>query len=811
MFAAHIREDGVEQSLDQHLSGVASLCTQSGNKLKLSSVSRLVGIMHDFGKYTDAFNTYIHYSHSHHDDHSLKGKIPHSLQGAIYLHERFAGTSPPSLAIVTAALSIASHHCGLIDCVSPDGGLHFYKQLRREEPKFHYTEARDNFLRNCTLSDELDGLSNQATTELHSLMQRMREQRQLTKFSIHLVVRLIFSCLIDADRYDTYCFTANVQPKPFLSPDWAILLQRLEEYIHQKNPAQISPEEVSDALHIGGAAGLSPENLSRLRAAISLRCREAAKRPVGIYRLNVPTGGGKTLSSLRFALAHALEHNKDRIIYIIPYTTIIDQNAAVIREVLGEDAHILEHHSSVLPDQQPYDEDYQLLTQRWDSPVILTTMVQFLNTLFAGGTRAARRMHSLCNSVLIFDEIQSLPINCISLFNRALNFLCGICNVTAILCTATQPLLSGVSRPLLLSEYPELVPEAGFLFRAFKRTRIINACKPGGYTAELLADFFMQYMEGLRTGLAVLNTKKDARALYCEILKQNDLLPAAERYSVFLLSTDLCPAHRRSRLETMLNVMQTGRVLCVSTQLIEAGVDISFQLAIRALCGLDSIAQTAGRCNRNAEAALRNVYIVNIAGESLKNLPEIQFGQNATKYVLDCGRFDCDTLLSPEATDLYYSMYYTYVKTKMDYPLNGRSGLSDNETLYNLLGDNKIGRAALPPQTGNLPPLVQAFGTAGSLFEAIENNTTALLVPHEKGKILIQELRRCDLHITRRREMLRDAQQYCVNIFDYTKKKLMEEGAIQPLPDGVLALDKRFYSNEYGVVTTGENMELLDY
>ena len=696
-----------------------------------------------------------------------------------------------------------------MDCISPTGELPFYEQLKRDDAKLHYAESRENFLRECSLSRELDELFACATGEIKTLTQHLKEQGLLSNFNIHLVVRFLFSCLIDADRYETYCFMAAQLPRPSPAPPWKLLLNRLEEHLLTKNPKQLSPQEAVQVLQRGDSYGLPlQETIDLLRAAISTRCLAAAELPAGIYRLSVPTGGGKTLSSLRFALAHALARKKDRIFYIIPFTTIIDQNASVIRDVLGNDAGILEHHASVLPEQQPDGEDYELLTERWNSSIILTTMVQFLNTLFAGGTRAARRMHSLHNAVLVFDEIQSVPIPCIHLLNQALNFLSKMCNTTIVLCTATQPLLSSVERPLKFSEEAELIPETGLLFRAFRRTFILDARIPGGYSPEVLADFFLERMAGLRTGLAVLNTKKDAKALYLELLQRNARLPEAEQYHIVLLSTDLCPAHRKQILNALFSRMESGRVLCVSTQLIEAGVDISFQLAIRALAGLDSIAQTAGRCNRNAESTLREVYVVNIANENLKYLLEIQRGQDASKNVLDCGKFDADSLLSPEAMELYFSMYYAFLGNKMDYPLGGKANLGASATLYDLLGDNRLGRGASCEQTDSLP-LRQAFATAGRFFEAIEQNTTALLVPFEEGAQLIEELRRADLNIARRRELLRRAQQYCVNVYAYIQKQLDKEGAIEVLPNGSLALDKRFYSLEYGITTQGEAMELL--
>jgi CRISPR-associated endonuclease/helicase Cas3 len=249
---------------------------------------------------------------------------------------------------------------------------------------------------------------------------------------IGLLVRLLFSCLIDADRIDTADFQrppAAQQRKRGEYPGWEVLRNRLEKHL--------------DSIELR-------HPIDQLRRIISDHCRDGSNGAKGIYTLTVPTGGGKTLGSLRFALHHAQRHKMDRIVYVVPFTTIIDQNADVVRKILvdtddGNQSHstvVLEHHSDLTPEQQGWRE--KILTENWDAPVVYTTAVQFLETLFGAGTRSARRMHQLANSILIFDEIQTLPLKCVHLFNNAVNFLAQQCGSTIVLCTATQPLLGNV-------------------------------------------------------------------------------------------------------------------------------------------------------------------------------------------------------------------------------------------------------------------------------------------------------------------------------------------------------------------------------
>ena len=508
----------------------------------------------------------------------------------------------------------------------------------------------------------------------------------------------------------------------------------------------------------------------------------------------------KRLPSLRFALHHAKTHQLDRIIYVIPYTSIIDQNAIEIRRILEcEDdpkPWILEHHSNLEPEQQTWHS--KLVAENWDAPIILTTMVQFLETLFGAGTRGVRRMHQLTNSIIIFDEIQTLPIKCTHLFCNALNFLTAYLKTTAVLCTATQPLLNKLKSPekgeLFLPKDAELVGDAESveaLFEELKRVTVCNKIRAGGWTENEVAELAVSEFQKVGSCLIVVNTKAWAQTLYgiCSSTVDKD--------SLFHLSTNQCPAHRRTILKQVRDKLDDNEpVLCISTQLVEAGVDIDFGSVIRTLAGLDSIAQAAGRCNRNGRKEKGVVYVVNPKKESIDLLKDIKEGRNKAQRVLD--EVDSDDLLSPKAMNQYFNYYFFERADEMSYPVTEKYA-TRTDTLLNLLSDNKIN---VTKHNNSL--LRQSFMTAGKAFKAIEAPTETLIVPYEKGKETITNL--CavakEFDPGKYYDLIREAQKYSVNLFPNVRQKLAKAGAIYEIQsEGIYYLDERFYSDEFGIST----------
>lgn len=825
-FVAHVRKDGEWQSLKDHLLGVGTKASGYAEKIGLAHHGELIGLLHDLGKYSTAFQCYLQSAtgllnqdedEGYVDAAGLKGKIDHSTAGAQVIWRELEKCGPLGPVVgQMLALCIASHHSGPIDCLSADhqglGEDVFSRRITKTEQKSHQAEAWGRL--DPSLRERISALlaDPQLIASMREMLARIvvatpdkSDKGFVAQQQIGLLVRFLFSCLIDADRLDTAIFgkpRANRHRPHGDYVDWQTLAGRLERHL----------------------AGLSPRHpIDELRGDIARHCLDGAMRAPGIFTLSVPTGGGKTLASLRFALHHAARCGMDRIVYVIPFTSIIDQNAKVVREILepaeAETSHgqvVLEHHSNLTPEVQGWRE--KILTENWDAPVIYTTMVQFLETLFGAGTRGARRMHQLAKTVLVFDEIQSLPVNCVHLFNNALQFLVDHCGSTAVLCTATQPLLGEVDPKrgaVRLTEESELMPNVAGLFDDLKRVEVLDSRKPGGWTEPEIVDLADRQVSEAKSCLIIVNTKKSARSLYQQCKNRMGGW-------VVHLSTSMCPAHRKHLLAEVLLHLDPGNeerlpVTCVSTQLIEAGVDVDFGAVIRYLAGLDSIAQAAGRCNRHGRFDKGRVHIVDPVEESLCRLPTIAAGAEIAKRILDeygadPARFDLN-VIGPKAIEEYYRYYFFDRRNEMSYRASADT-LGHDDTLLNLLSTNSIASEEYGRRFGKMPPIYlrQSFMAAARAFKAIDAPTQGVIVPYGKeGYELINDL--CAAYeVEKQYELLRRAQQYTVNVFSHELEKLQDAGALHPVQEGtrILHLDARYYSAEFGLVTEPVNpMEAL--
>ncbi len=807
-FIAHVRKrEPKEQTLGDHLVGVSRLTAEFADKIGLREQGELLGLLHDFGKYSAAFQNYLRSAvgqfNQDEDEEwvdaiSLKGKIDHSTAGAQFVWQVLAEQGPLELRIAQIlSLCIASHHSGLIDCLNADGEDIFGRRLNKAKEKTHLDEAREFADAHILVRGSQLLTAQSLVAGIRDLIKKILEKNQnlqiVQQHQLGLAVRFLFSCLIDADRVDTADFESigvkRFRPNGEYVP-WPVLIERLER-------------------HLMAMSNLRP--IDALRRDISKHCLDASARPGGVYTLTVPTGGGKTLASLRFALHHTEQRKLDRIIYVIPFTSIIDQNAQIVRSILEpQDAPgdhgkiVLEHHASITPEQQTWRE--KVLCENWDAPVVYTTMVQFLESLFGAGTRGARRMHQLANAVLIFDEIQTLPIKCVHLFNNAINFLVEQCNATVVLCTATQPLLHEVAVEKgairLVSEH-ELMPDVQRLFDDLKRVEVRDGRKPGGWTYPEIAQLALSERERAGSCLVIVNTKQAARQVF-EGCRAG--LGVEERCH---LSTDMCPAHRKHELAKIRLRLAEGKpVLCVSTQLIEAGVDVDFGAVIRLNAGLDSIAQAAGRCNRNGRPERGMVHVVNPREESLVSLPDISEGRNISERLLDDYRANPDryrqNLFGPEAMRDYYDYYFFRRQGDMSYTVSAKE-IGHDDTLLNLLAGNTQATSAYQSKKTNTPErlLYQSFMTAAKAFKAIDAPTQAIVVPYgAAGRDLIGKLHGA-YDVELEYDLLRTAQQYSVNVFPHVLEKLKKAGAVTEVkPETrILSLDSRYYSSQFGVAT----------
>ena len=812
MYIAHIREsDGREQLLSAHCRNVAALCSRGAEIVGLSKLAELIGLTHDMGKATDEFADYLRAALR---DDKAKSPHHHAPTGAIYAYRRWFMRENASAceraAAQIAMLCILGHHAGLTDCLDVKGKSTLLKNMKDEAAPVHADKAIAWFLQNIADEAELDALFESACRELSALFHDLDRPSADTAVALGLVSRLMLSALVDADRWDSACFEYDENPFEAASaPDWNALLNTFERFRQT---------------HLSGEG-----EINRIRADISDLCWQKAASETGVVTLSVPTGGGKTFSSLRYALRHAALNGQRRLFYIIPYNTILDQNARDIREALADYPSILEHHSNVVIESEDEQDTYKRLTERWDSDIIFTSLVQFLNACYAAPNSAARRFHALTNAVLIFDEIQSLPKACKVLFERAIQFLTQYCRSTVVLCTATQPRLSLTPAPV------ELMPHVEALYERLKRVRYIPQLDADRTCASAGAEIARLLEE--KSVLAILNTKAAAWSVYDEatrilrerghalaafdpLLPEDTLADAARACSpdeilCVNMSTLLCPAHRKKLIAWIKAWLRAGRrVLCVSTALIEAGINVSFPVVIRDLAGLPSVVQAAGRANRNMEYGCGDVLIWNFPEEAraLAHLEDVQHGADITRTFLNSASIDNDELDSPKMIENYFNQEARYIEEKQEFPVEVREdGLRKSCYLTELLGKNTQIVSGIGKYK-SLKPLVlhQSFRTAGKYFYVIPDDTKSVIVPWGGGAALIAALN--GEHDMREEiQLLRRAQAYSVNLYDNMYRRLKNAGAISLIGNsGVCALAEGFYSDAGGVSVEQSELELLE-
>lgn len=520
--------------------------------------------------------------------------------------------------------------------------------------------------------------------------------------------------------------------------DMAALLARLRAYIE---PWQTPTTE-----------------LNRLRCEILNTCMEAGRKPKGVYTLTVPTGGGKTVASLAFALRHAVEHGMQRVIYVIPYTSIIDQNAQVFRDILGS-GNVLEHHSGVQFDLSDgaaaEDVRKALATENWDMPVVVTTAVQFFESLYAARSSQCRKLHNLANSVIIFDEAQMLPLPHLRPCVAAMASLAEQFHSTVVLCTATQPSLDDLLRTYAPScPVTELCPQTALLYDRFCRVTFRQA---GTLTDEALAEQLSEQ----RQVLCIVNSRKAAQSIYT-------LLPPEGSYH---LSTLMIPAQRQTLLGEIRERLRQGK-LCrvVSTSLIEAGVDVDFPAVYRELAGLDSVMQAAGRCNREGKRSAEDS-IVTIFERT--ELPPLLFRAaiGAAREALGEGRDPA----APETMARYF------------------------RSLRSLTGDALDKQGVIKAFTQGIEGCEFPFRTVAEKFRLIDQNTYTIYIPYGEGTALLQRLQDGECS----RELYRKLGRYAVSVYDKHFQALYHTGALLTVPaldsDSAILTDMGLYNELMGL------------
>lgn len=793
-FIAHIRESDKQiQTVKEHLLGAKQLAESFGEKIGVKHIAGLAGLLHDCGKYSNEFRNYILEAISNPSSPPKRGSVDHSTAGGKLLFELFHTEKIQKYTGILAEIvgnAVISHHSYLQDYLTHDLESDYLKRVRDKE-LLEYEMTKHIFFEEVMNESEFYNYVDKAASELEQFLAKERQENY--EKQLMFLTKFIFSALIDADRTDTRLFEEKK------SGDSVHLQEELFEIYYKRLMKKINSfKEKKDA----------NSEINRLRAEMSKQCDIFAEQPPGIYTLSIPTGGGKTLASLRYALKHAKIFNKKRIIYVLPYTTIIEQNAEEVRKILNDEKNILEHHSNVVEDEQNNDENQdsiintnqklKLAKDNWDSPIIFTTMVQFLNVFYAKGTRNIRRLHNLSESIIIFDEVQKVPIHCVSLFNQALNFLKKFGKCSVVLCTATQPALDFVEHKLEINSDAEIIKDLNHVIEAFKRVEIIDKATNEFFNNEKLADFIVNKIETVQSILVILNTKSVVKNLY-NILKERKI-----EIPIFHLSTSMCAAHRSNILNEVKKLLKAEKkVICISTQLIEAGVDISFECVIRSLAGLDSIAQAAGRCNRHGEKEIQNVYVIDHEEENLNYLNEIKVGKKVAKRIFIDIKNDKKNyggnILSNQAMDKYFKEFYSEFKSDLNYFIPKlKKNIVDLLTLSK--SQNNYYKSYCVNKGKALPLfLVNSYKTAAEYFNVIEDLTVPVIVPYGKGKDLIIDLG-SDRTVEDLSQLLRKTQQFTINLYRYEKDQLDKNGGLVSYMNGkILFLKESAYNEEFGL------------
>lgn len=820
-FIGHTKKVGdqiVIQSLKDHLLNTKNNCEVLGQELNLSHLTGLAGLLHDMGKLQKEVQEYLVASVKE-EKHAVKGRIDHASMGALFLRNYITEILPKEKNEEYMTLlrvgdvvenAIFSHHnyFGLKDYLNSDLKSPYVERIKRSEKQFIQSgklqSATKLFFKNIYSKDKFVAYFKIAVNEYRTFLQKIEATTVNIKEQVHFlgetqyfISEFIYSCLIDADRSDAASFEEGKKVK----------YEYNEELFHQyylKLVYKLKKMNSSKA-----------SILNKRRAQISEFCDRAAEKQDGIYTLSAATGAGKTLASLRYAIKHADLYHKKHIIYVLPYITIIEQNAAVMRKILNDNendsTNILEFHSNISENlKQKNTENTNILDlgeDSWDSPIIVTTMVQFLNVIFAASTKNRRRFHNLCNSVIIFDEIQKIPIKCLYMFNKSCNFLQQFGKSDLLLCTATQPALDEVQSKLNLTNNHEIIPNLIKHEQEFKRVTFVDKTRKTNGQDNILttkdaAKLIFEQSKIDKSILGIFNTVKSTVNIFKEIKK---LQENGYRVPIYYLSTQMCPAERKDKIDEILGLAKAKKqVICISTPLIEAGVDVSFECVFRSLTGLDSIVQAAGRCNRNNEFDRGKVILLNMdeSEENITPLKEVYEGKRQVIELLS-ENINVNDFLNVDIIKKYYQSFFSLpeIRSDMNYPDKDKG---HEIKLINYI--DGIAQAMEIVETGKaIPPITQYSGseTVAHHFQVIEDQTVAVLAPYQNGSNLIAELNGQIDDKTILFDLLKRAQLYIVNLYQNQFNQLLNDGAIYVLKQIGDATIYAFTPQAYQKLVTG--------
>jgi CRISPR-associated endonuclease/helicase Cas3 len=729
MYYGHSRKDKPKsewQLLIDHLSNTANLAEKFGADAGISELARTAALLHDIGKYSKEFQKRLD---------GAGQKIDHATAGAKEIRKLFNKDQNQKYFAEILAYCIAGHHTGLPDygdSTDVDGTGTLLARVEKKPLKdysAYKTEIDTNAL---TLPARV----------------KLRPDKKQPGFSFAFLTRMIFSALVDADFQETQTYMKDDLIPRGEHESIEQLCKRFNAYLRKFD----NPES----------------EINKRRTETLTACIEQADSKQGFFKLTVPTGGGKTEASMAFALNHAIKHGLKRVIYVIPFTSIIEQNAGKFKESLGEE-NVLEHHSnfdwnkgsgtdSEAADDETKDvmDKLKLASENWDIPIVVTTNVQFFESLFANKSSHCRKLHNIAKSVIVFDEAQMLPREYLDPCVLAVKELVQNYGASAVFCTATQPALN---QRLPDVEFTELAPDPQALFDFYKRVQVTNI----GKTPDTeLIEKIQEYPQAL----CIVNTRKHAKGLFDQLEGEGN----------FHLSTLMCPAHRKEVLKTIRSLLaDKSKPTCrvISTQVMEAGIDVDFPVGFRALAGLDSIVQAAGRVNREMKRSVSDLFVFDPETPHIKRKPIfIEQGARVAESILrDYG----DNPESESAIGKYFELLYS---------LQSKDGFDVKKII-----------ACFHKGTDELD---FDFKKAADEFRMIENNTVAVVIPYnEEAKELLEQAR----HHPFPYKFARQLQMYTVNIYEKEFEKIRSKGVIETYNETYEVLTNMdFYDRQTGLV-----------
>ena len=749
---SHVRKDGAPQLNEEHQQGVARLAAGFAAEFGFGDFGRLMGLLHDKGKEQDQWQKYIRGVTGYNKEYAhIKQGPSHAYVGALIAHKLY-----PKLASLLA-YPILGHHAGLYDYMD-----------------------YDEVMKSKSIPTDVDTPKQEVPFPSMNL-------KSIKPYECNHIIRMLFSCLVDADRLDT---------EAFITPEQAVLRRgkkKLQELVPLLEEYLANLQSKIKREHKEGLT------VNVVRKQVQEECRKESAGEPGFYSLTVPTGGGKTLSSLVWAIYHAIHHNKKRIVIAIPYTSIIVQTAQILRTIFGVE-NVLEHHSNVsyesLCDKDDKEEDklalqMKLATENWDYPIIVTTNVQLFESMYSNRPTPCRKLHNLSNSVLILDEVQTLPINYLQPIVNVLKTYQSQFGMSVLFTTASQPILEGEHRgcnPQVvlkgIEKITEIIPKDYALQDKLRRVRLHFDEQRSTY--DDIATRLAQYDRVL----CVVNTRKDAAEIYNRLPKDDDVL-------TLHLSRMMCPIHVSETITKIKEALdKQKKIRVVSTQLIEAGVDIDFPVVFRQEAGLDSILQAAGRCNREGKLGVSDTYVFMLAESVLRG-----FINRANDARIDISRI-VDDKLSPLAIKKYFQKLYSYSPT---FDIKN----SDDYSMFDML-EEVDSEEYISEYKMNLPKIDYRFRMAANSFRLVNDEGIGIIVHYVTDDEMLTGKKPLIETLIDRLEkegpsysLMKELSQYTVNIrkndFNKLVGVLYKEEAIPP--DINYIKDVRQYDRNVGILT----------